>query len=49
MNVILSVPLQRKDVEEFAENSFNLNRKGIWNKQTTVTKVLSWKSVSCIL
>lgn len=32
-------------LEEYAEAYFNLNRKGLFNKRTTVAKILNWKSV----
>lgn len=35
---------EKKDIEEFAEESFELNRKGLFGARTTVTKVLSWKN-----
>ena len=35
--------IEAKGIEEFVEESFNLNRKGIFGGKTTVTKVLSWK------
>lgn len=37
-------PVEKQNIEEYAQNWFNLNRKGIFGKQTTVTKVLSWKN-----
>jgi hypothetical protein len=33
-------------MEKYAEEYFNLNRKGIFGKKTTVSKILSWKNVS---
>jgi myosin-7 len=37
-------PIDKYSVEEFAENAFNLNRKGFFAKKTTVAKALSWKN-----
>jgi len=37
-------PVEKQNIEEYAQNWFNLNRKGIFGKQTTVTKILSWKN-----
>lgn len=31
-------------IEEYAENYFNLNRKGMFGSKTTVAKILSWKN-----
>ena len=31
-------------LEEYAEAYFNLNRKGLFNKRTTVSKILNWKA-----
>lgn len=36
-------PVEKKDIEEFAEQSFELNRKGFFGAKTTVEKV------SCVL
>ena len=45
-------PIEKQNIEEYAEASFNLNRKGIFAKKTTVAKVLSWKNelikTSCV-
>lgn len=38
--------VEKMNIEEFAESSFELNRKGLFGSKTTVTKVLSWKNVS---
>eukprot|EP01138_Halocafeteria_seosinensis_P011068 gb/GECG01011304.1/.p1 GENE.gb/GECG01011304.1/~~gb/GECG01011304.1/.p1 ORF type:complete len:801 (+),score=169.81 gb/GECG01011304.1/:1-2403(+) len=35
--------VDNKPMEDYAEEHFNLNRKGFLNKRTTVEKVLSWK------
>ena len=32
------------DIKEYAEEHFNLNRKGFFGAKTTVTKMLSWKN-----
>jgi len=37
--------VEKQNIEEFAEESFELKRKGIWGGKTTVAKVLSWKNV----
>jgi hypothetical protein len=37
-------PGVRQNIEEYAEEHFNLNRKGMFGSKTTVTKVLSWKN-----
>lgn len=36
--------IEDKAIEEYAEAYFNLNRKGVFNKATTVEKILSWKT-----
>ena len=45
-------PIEKQNIEEFADASFNLNRKGFFGKKTTVAKVLSWKNelirTSCV-
>ena len=30
-------------MEEYCKNNFNLNRKGMFGRQTTVEKILNWK------
>jgi hypothetical protein len=37
-------PIEKQNIEEFADAQFNLNRKGFFGKKTTVAKVLSWKN-----
>jgi len=37
-------PVEKQNIEEYAENFFNLNRKGMWGGKTTVAKILSWKN-----
>ena len=37
-------PIEKYSMEEFAEASFNLNRKGFFGKKTTVAKALSHKN-----
>ena len=37
-------PIEKQNIEEFADAQFNLNRKGFFNAKTTVAKVLSWKN-----
>ncbi len=45
-------PIEKQNIEEFADAQFNLNRKGFFGKKTTVAKVLSWKNelirTSCV-
>lgn len=36
--------VEKSNMEEYAENYFNLNRKGIFARKTTVSKILSWKN-----
>lgn len=41
----LPVPkAEKRDIEEFATASFELNRKGFFGTRTTVDKVLAWKN-----
>lgn len=37
--------INKMNIEEYAESSFELNRKGIFGAKTTVPKILSWKNV----
>ena len=37
-------PAEKRDIEEFARDSFELNRKGLFGGKTTVDKVLAWKN-----
>lgn len=39
----LNVGVPFYSMEEYVQNNFNLKRKGMFSKQTTVTKILSWK------
>jgi hypothetical protein len=39
-------PVEKKDIEEYAETYFELNRKGMFGAKSTVAKMLSWKNVS---
>jgi MyTH4 domain/WW domain/FERM central domain len=36
--------IEKQNIEDFAENYFNLNRKGMFGQKTTVSKILSWKN-----
>lgn len=41
----LDVPeVEKQNIEEYAETNFNLNRKGLFGRKTTVAKILSWKA-----
>jgi hypothetical protein len=40
--------VNKMNIEEYAESSFELNRKGIFGAKTTVPKILSWKNVRII-
>lgn len=40
---VVQAAMQRSALEDYAEEHFNLNRKGLMNKRTSVTKVLKWK------
>lgn len=45
---MLDVPLpeiEPADIRIYAEEYFNLNRKGMFGKKTSVDKVLKWKNV----
>jgi hypothetical protein len=44
LDVSIPADVSDKPIEEYAEGYFNLNRKGILGKRTTVTKILSWKN-----
>ncbi len=48
MDVPLDPPIERTFVE-YAENYFNLNRKGVLRKRTTIEKITHFKTVcSCV-
>lgn len=36
--------IETRNMDGYAEEHFNLNRKGMFGKRTTVTKILSWKA-----
>lgn len=38
--------VEEMEMEEYAQAYFKLNRKGLFNKKTTTTKILNWKAVS---
>ena len=48
MDIKLEPPVEKR-FREYAEGYFNLNRKGLFGKKTTVEKILNFKPVGVVV